>query len=1051
MNIKATKDFLVWGVLAVVRFVIASALQICLSYISAVVILHLVGFAIASTRSVGCDINYLYTLRDMLGGKERIRLCVVAFVLLLLNRWIVVELWNWILHICMGGACDTNTYLKDSPLTIDDEDVLGRKSFEDRIIHLIKYAPVVMGAQYVGVWGDWGIGKTSCINRVEARLKKMMGRLSCPIFIRFDPLKYSGRRELTGAMFEMIAASRWMWFYGVSGVASCVGSRLVATKLKGLAEIHHWTTEIVGFCFSLFASQEQIQKGLGAGLARLNRRVVVVIDDLDRLPQREVCAMVRMLKSIGDLPNVVYLILANEPYLAAAVGSMVPRVHDKGIVDGRDFLKKMIFDVVELSEITEAELLVRYLRNCIKKFQRDYWLKFDIETCDHVYFAHHFLRNVRDVKRLVNAVHAALEELQSKDAGIGVSVDLGDLVVLEAVHMRWPDFYRILQRMYSTFLVAPQRTLRGIQVRSEYFKFVPPDDVEVVQSFLKEFLGIVPCQKPYGNLGKLELVWELRSPASYELYETYRLASEFCFENYFATNRPKKVIPRAQLFAAFEYIDSGNVGELTKSMLVMNVAFCLPEFLFVIEEKYRECQLSQGQTIFCALSLIADEPLKLGSLKCKSVQRLGNVYSRSLELAKGLLCKEFSGGKKLDLAELIERIDCKSCVLFSSLLYDEVERLANGGEMQFVNLEDICRLVRVLYDRIDSRMLVGACDKMPGASSALANISSAMQKLAIRTGGISCWRDYHSESVPAIEIIVLGVEDDERLKRTLSSVLTSIDSYQGIVNARVWILCALNSDARREMVDCMKVFFKGIDLRIQTAWPEMTYRWVTFIRSGDVVTRNWFPVLAFESFHFSVDIVSFNYYFECFEVMRYQHLKAMDHSVNVEPYVKKALKGNMVADSFWAKMYPSKWFNTLLASQCDDDVLRRVVCDKLFKCKKITHVDKGLLCHKFMLKDAVKNDKANRWLLSCRLVADASETIYSEFAVCCAIARIIQCAAWRILFFETLIHKRMVDEICPRKCSALRMKLLLCAHIPWIHKVFFPRYEQQYIDGETLI
>ena len=103
MNIKATKDFLVWGVLAVVRFVIASALQICLSYISAVVILHLVGFAIASTRSVGCDINYLYTLRDMLGGKERIRLCVVAFVLLLLNRWIVVELWNWILHICMGG------------------------------------------------------------------------------------------------------------------------------------------------------------------------------------------------------------------------------------------------------------------------------------------------------------------------------------------------------------------------------------------------------------------------------------------------------------------------------------------------------------------------------------------------------------------------------------------------------------------------------------------------------------------------------------------------------------------------------------------------------------------------------------------------------------------------------------------------------------------------------------------------------------------------------------------------------------------------------------
>lgn len=64
-------------------------------------------------------------------------------------------------------------------------------------------------------------------------------------------------------------------------------------------------------------------------------RILVIIDDLDRLTPKESLTMVSLVKSLGDLPNVIYLLAYDHQNLVNKLG------HNDGI-DGDEFLEKII-------------------------------------------------------------------------------------------------------------------------------------------------------------------------------------------------------------------------------------------------------------------------------------------------------------------------------------------------------------------------------------------------------------------------------------------------------------------------------------------------------------------------------------------------------------------------------------------------------------------------------------------------------------------------------------------------------------------------------------
>lgn len=911
-------------------------------------------------------------------------------------------------------------YLSDNPIEDESEDVLGRKSFIDKLQHLIDPAHCGNKSKCIGVWGDWGIGKTSCVKMCEKRFSKY-NCWSRPIFIYFDSLRHTGSGDVVGLLFSVIAKSRWLRYYGIGGMLGVIGSRFWLARLQRLLDIDNLIVAVIRLVLGLFVSDENELVRLKQRLKDIDRRIVVVIDDLDRLPTDEMIGVIRMLKATGDLPNITYLILANEPYLSAGIGEFVPKVCALQIENGRDFIKKIITDTLVLDDTANHnDRYVKEFKTRVRSYIRNYWYRFDIDFCHRLGLLREFLDNMRDVKRLTNSVKVALEGFRSKDSGVGVSVDVEDLIVLEAVKMRLPDFYKALPRLYTEILTNKGNGLSEDQMNSVYLTLVPQDMREVSKNFLIEHLDARLKSRKSSNIGPVQRSWYLDSPADYKKYTQYRLASEFCFENYFDTSVSSKVVPRAMLETIFQYIESGNVDEAFGFIVKLNELSCLPELIYVIEHRYKTNAKGAPAILLRLFARLMDLQLKIKSLESRVLFSQEIIYSQILRAARRIVY-ECDEGKRCDFIKEIFNAEPNACNLFASFLNDEANRLQKNECLRFFRSEqDFNGALLNLEDRINKLFLCGFANDMPGVINALRIVSKLISVQKSRCARVEYLRDVKSVGIPIIDIVLLPVGDLETLVSTRRSVESSCFSYQGAV--RYCIAEARRAASHYEL-------------------PLLNGDWVVFVREGDLVSRDWFLELANASYQFSQDVVSFNFYIKILESVRSQISEGLGCQTNTIPLVEKFVRGDLVAKCFWNKLLKVAFFKGMRTLPFEEDALSRMVFDVLLQAQRYSHLDKVLVCHNLNIEDATRAPimqsmrifEQGRYFT--KLVGMKAENV----ALDCLVLQIACFNSWKSLFKKQLTKQRVIDSLCPKESRLVRLRLRLCAFCPLLRYIVFAR------------
>src|SRR6185437_2353953 len=71
-------------------------------------------------------------------------------------------------------------------------------------------------------------------------------------------------------------------------------------------------------------------------LKALDRRIIVTIDDIDRLEPTEMLEVLRLVRSVGDLPNILYLLCYDSDILADGIK------HAAAVADGQAYLEKIV-------------------------------------------------------------------------------------------------------------------------------------------------------------------------------------------------------------------------------------------------------------------------------------------------------------------------------------------------------------------------------------------------------------------------------------------------------------------------------------------------------------------------------------------------------------------------------------------------------------------------------------------------------------------------------------------------------------------------------------
>jgi hypothetical protein len=235
----------------------------------------------------------------------------------------------------------------DSAVSCREQDHLNRWPLAQEVYGIATTGPADWSVR-IGIYGEWGTGKTSVLNFVES-----IGQLANQIVVRFNPWEYTTRDALWRAFVLATYAELKEQIPHIQGAKKALVKEW-ATKITGAIE---GISKMTGSSVAVLNKEAggivgTVGEGLGLvkqflvfgkdDLEKLHailgqRRMLILIDDLDRTSPNLVPEMLFAFKEIMDVPGFSF-ICAFDPIV---VGEVLGEYHP-GFGDGLKFLEKII-------------------------------------------------------------------------------------------------------------------------------------------------------------------------------------------------------------------------------------------------------------------------------------------------------------------------------------------------------------------------------------------------------------------------------------------------------------------------------------------------------------------------------------------------------------------------------------------------------------------------------------------------------------------------------------------------------------------------------------
>ena len=325
----------------------------------------------------------------------------------------------------------------DNPIEDPEDDAIGRISIAQNFVQHVRALDTTEGV-VVGVLGPWGSGKTSFINLARNEFKKA----EVPI-LDFNPWMFSGTAQLVELFFAELAAQLKDHRKVRRDLAE------IGESLEAYGEIFSgkgWLPVVGTWSERLSAAMKVIGKllqgrkeGVGGqrlklkkALSDLDKPIVVVLDDIDRLETSEIRDVFKLVRLTANFPNIIYIVAFDRDRVEEALA-------EQGL-PGRSYLEKILQVAVDLPVVPSHVLhqqITSALDNVLDNIENTG--PFDEQVWPDVFMEiiRPLFQNMRDVRRYAAAIHGTVISLDRQIA-------LADLLALEAIRIFLPDVFKLL-------------------------------------------------------------------------------------------------------------------------------------------------------------------------------------------------------------------------------------------------------------------------------------------------------------------------------------------------------------------------------------------------------------------------------------------------------------------------------------------------------------------------------------------------------------------------------------------------------------------------------
>ncbi len=420
----------------------------------------------------------------------------------------------------------------DSAIRSRAEDRLGRAPFAEKLAAAIASWGGTESL-VIGLCGPWGTGKSSIKNMA---LDALALENSPPTVVEFAPWQWSSQNQVFKAFFRVIAEQLGTLDEGnklrriadklrllgsalrIADVLRARDSALLASLglllgLVGLSTDTPWvraSLTILAVTMTLLSvlvtlldrvaafverwaglgtpSMESVRRDIRGALQNIRPGLLIIIDDIDRLPPKDIACVFQLVKANADFPNVVYLLVFEREHVATGLRAFYKTKAADTLIDKVVHLQLDV-PVVEQSQINEV------LDSCIEHAVglrapepykgRSHW--------DEVY--HSGIRGLFDTLRAVYRFSNRLQVLRDlHKSGGRYEVNEADLVALEVMRYHIPHVHEWVLQNFAVVTGRPGPMSRDREkkerVRTALEK-VLQDTVEGSRPVVREILRVV--------------------------------------------------------------------------------------------------------------------------------------------------------------------------------------------------------------------------------------------------------------------------------------------------------------------------------------------------------------------------------------------------------------------------------------------------------------------------------------------------------------------------------------------------------------------------------
>ncbi len=306
----------------------------------------------------------------------------------------------------------------------------------------------------IAITGSWGSGKSSLISLVKDEVEKE----DDIILIDFKPFQNHNKNEIIEQFFDVFK-DKLKKFNGN------LSNKIVhyAQKLNEVYENKTIGTLLNNLLEDSSKSSDTLYKEVNSSIKKLNKKIVVIIDDLDRLSSIEILHVLKLIRSSANFYNTIFLVALDKKHVLNSINTNLLKTN---------YLDKFFQLEIFLPKIDVSEYRTFFEKEINKKGLEG--LKIDFKELEKNNLFDEFITSFRDVLKLVNQIifDHSLITVDNKE----FEINENGFINFTIFKLKCPEFYEELKYNHVNYFELSDNNLYDIKssfIEDEKFKFKP--------------------------------------------------------------------------------------------------------------------------------------------------------------------------------------------------------------------------------------------------------------------------------------------------------------------------------------------------------------------------------------------------------------------------------------------------------------------------------------------------------------------------------------------------------------------------------------------------